>query len=483
MSELLQSGQHPDADQLNAFVERALPLHERERMLAHLAECPDCRETVVLSLPQGDELPNVHPLPARKSWISGWNLAWPAAATAALAATTILVIYIHHVSSVRNESTTTSQMAESRRLASPVPAQNAGSPGEMAQSNRAQAVPAKQSADLKSVTKMDEAEKDHAALHGNGMAQLPIKGRNEIQLDKKTDTAPAALVLQPASGALKESTKDASAAVASNEPRAGQNPAAPLSGIAAFGAAGANAITRASSQQAQLALPSGRPVLSMTTHDRLILAIDSQSAVFLSRDAGLHWTSVSTPWKSRAVSATLVSYGAPPALRMGAVRASNESALARDQRKLLGTAGPVLTGTVTDASGAVIPNAAVEILDEGSHPLRTAITDRDGRYRIDGLPSGNYRLEANAPGFTRLDLAAVVVSASGPNVMNLSLQVSSASETVTVASSSIQIDELQSVPQSKAKSEPPKTTIPIFEIVTENGDHWTSADGVTWKPK
>ena len=29
MSEILQSGLHPDADQLSAFVERALPAHER----------------------------------------------------------------------------------------------------------------------------------------------------------------------------------------------------------------------------------------------------------------------------------------------------------------------------------------------------------------------------------------------------------------------------------------------------------------------
>jgi hypothetical protein len=45
------------------------------------------------------------------------------------------------------------------------------------------------------------------------------------------------------------------------------------------------------------------------------------------------------------------------------------------------------------------------------------------------------------------------------------------------------MNELQSVPQSKAKSGPQKTTIPVFDIVTENGDHWTSADGMTWKPK
>ena len=37
MSEALQFGQHPDADQISAFVEQALPAHEREQMLGHMA--------------------------------------------------------------------------------------------------------------------------------------------------------------------------------------------------------------------------------------------------------------------------------------------------------------------------------------------------------------------------------------------------------------------------------------------------------------
>ncbi len=51
MSELLQAGQHPDADQLNAFVEHTLPAHEQQQTLAHLAVCPACRQIVALSLP------------------------------------------------------------------------------------------------------------------------------------------------------------------------------------------------------------------------------------------------------------------------------------------------------------------------------------------------------------------------------------------------------------------------------------------------
>ena len=51
MSDLTQFGQHPDADQLTAFVEHALPPHEREQTLAHLATCEHCRAVVALSLP------------------------------------------------------------------------------------------------------------------------------------------------------------------------------------------------------------------------------------------------------------------------------------------------------------------------------------------------------------------------------------------------------------------------------------------------
>lgn len=41
--------EHPDADLLAAFAEKRLLGHEREELLAHLAECADCREVVALA--------------------------------------------------------------------------------------------------------------------------------------------------------------------------------------------------------------------------------------------------------------------------------------------------------------------------------------------------------------------------------------------------------------------------------------------------
>lgn len=46
-----QAGMHPDADQLSMFVEGATTTRERERMLAHLGECGQCRKAVFLMQP------------------------------------------------------------------------------------------------------------------------------------------------------------------------------------------------------------------------------------------------------------------------------------------------------------------------------------------------------------------------------------------------------------------------------------------------
>ena len=114
MSELLQPGQHPDADQLNAFVEHALPQHEHQQTLAHLAICPDCRTIVSLSLPTVEESPVPEPEPARKPWFSGWNLAWPAAA--ALAGL-VVILYVRNAATTRS-STAGTQVAISQLEAS-----------------------------------------------------------------------------------------------------------------------------------------------------------------------------------------------------------------------------------------------------------------------------------------------------------------------------------------------------------------------------
>jgi hypothetical protein len=252
-------------------------------------------------------------------------------------------------------------------------------------------------------------------------------------------------------------------------------------------------------------LPSRLPVLSMAAQARLMVAIDTRNAVFVSRDDGRHWKPIRAPWQGRAVRADLV--GIPVvrrtsfsrdketgAVALGAADAAPtenvKEAVVLQGRSLSGLPGSSLMGTVTDMTGAVVPGATVAVTDTVAHTVRTVRTDSAGRYVVDGLAPGNYRVEARSPGFKTETLAAVAVAASQPAVANLSLTVGATTQTVTVSSAppietetaDASVMEVSASKKEKAEPAAPSPPTPVFEIVTDSGDRWTSADGVTWKP-
>src|SRR5262245_23177726 len=58
-----------------------------------------------------------------------------------------------------------------------------------------------------------------------------------------------------------------------------------------------------------------------------------------------------------------------------------------------------ITGTVTDTSSAVIPNATLQVANEGTNITRSATSDAAGSYEFTHLNSGTYTITAKAPGF------------------------------------------------------------------------------------
>src|SRR5919197_944187 len=66
-----------------------------------------------------------------------------------------------------------------------------------------------------------------------------------------------------------------------------------------------------------------------------------------------------------------------------------------------------LTGNVTDQSGAFLPKAEVEALNNGTGVAQTAVTDANGGYRFSDLQSGNYRVTVKAAGFANAVLENV----------------------------------------------------------------------------
>jgi hypothetical protein len=94
--------------------------------------------------------------------------------------------------------------------------------------------------------------------------------------------------------------------------------------------------------------------------------------------------------------------------------------------------GTSIIGTVMDPSGAVIPNATVEIQNPVSRFERTVTTDSSGTFVIPNVPFNPYHLTVNGQGFARFSQDIDVRSVVPVNVsVNLRLQ---SSETVTVES-------------------------------------------------
>jgi hypothetical protein len=95
MSEGLHSGVHPGSDALNAFVERALPEHDRLECLAHLAECAQCREVVFLAQKAAELAEPVgiaKPVAAPQAPVSFWQrLLRPTAVVSVVAAAIVAV--------------------------------------------------------------------------------------------------------------------------------------------------------------------------------------------------------------------------------------------------------------------------------------------------------------------------------------------------------------------------------------------------------
>jgi Carboxypeptidase regulatory-like domain/TonB dependent receptor len=90
-----------------------------------------------------------------------------------------------------------------------------------------------------------------------------------------------------------------------------------------------------------------------------------------------------------------------------------------------------LTGVVADPSGAVIPNADVEIKNISKGTTQSAITDREGGYRFFFLAPARYTLTVARAGF-ETEKRAVDVLLGPPVTVNIALRVAQATTTVSV---------------------------------------------------
>ena len=98
-----------------------------------------------------------------------------------------------------------------------------------------------------------------------------------------------------------------------------------------------------------------------------------------------------------------------------------------------------IAGTVTDPSGAVVPNVKVTASNTKTGAVRTVTTTATGTYVIPELQPGEYRVKAEATGFSVIELGPIVVAIAQTATVNISLELGPSTQVVEVSAAAAMI--------------------------------------------
>jgi len=115
----------------------------------------------------------------------------------------------------------------------------------------------------------------------------------------------------------------------------------------------------------------------------------------------------------------------------------------------------VITGTVTDTTGAVIPGATVTITNEGTNVSQSTTSGGAGEYRFSLVPPGSYTVQVSAPNLATKTDKGIVVNPSQTVPLNVSLG---------AAGTSVSVDVTSAAPLVQTASSDLATTINGAEI-------------------
>ena len=103
--------------------------------------------------------------------------------------------------------------------------------------------------------------------------------------------------------------------------------------------------------------------------------------------------------------------------------------------------GTEITGTLTDASGRVIPEVQVFAVQDATGLRRETVSSVQGTYEITGLPVGVYTVSFAGKGFETLRFENVIQSLGRTRTLNATLKVAGGNEALEVRASPPSMDQ------------------------------------------
>src|SRR5581483_8364002 len=97
-----------------------------------------------------------------------------------------------------------------------------------------------------------------------------------------------------------------------------------------------------------------------------------------------------------------------------------------------GTDLGTIRGTVTDASGGVVPSASVEVTDLATNTVRKLMTNNEGNYEAAALRAGDYKVMVSASGFANAEITRITLRGGDVQRADARLQPAGTNQTVMI---------------------------------------------------
>jgi len=121
-----------------------------------------------------------------------------------------------------------------------------------------------------------------------------------------------------------------------------------------------------------------------------------------------------------------------------------------------------LTGTITNATGAPTPNAAITVTPVNGGASQRVVANSEGAFTITGLPPGAYRVEVESSGYKRASIRTIDLETGNAAQIRVELQQGDTRETVEVQGSAVLVQQ-DNAEISKALDASMVTQIPLYQ--------------------
>ncbi len=98
-----------------------------------------------------------------------------------------------------------------------------------------------------------------------------------------------------------------------------------------------------------------------------------------------------------------------------------------------------IVGTVTDSSGAAVPNVAITATRVETGEVRNTATNDTGQYVLPGLPIGHYTVKVQATGFGPSEKSGIVLNVDDRSRVDFALRVGTKQEEITVEANAVAV--------------------------------------------